>query len=265
MGGSSSKSTIQKLTDIATNVMNKSVQRCVTSATQNQMMDIDNEGGFAFMTGVTQKQGVSIDASCVESADTQTQIQNDLASQISAAVNSKTGDFTSGASKSVSNVDIKNILSTNINNDTLHESINEAIQRQGIKVHNKGGTLIMLGVSQEQGASMYVQAMLSSDQYSAALNKIAEKIDVSATSESKGIFSSLFDMLGSMFNSWTMMVAGIVLVVILLIFFTLRMFGGSAASVAASPEVQGAAAKYVAQTLQKGGGIMRKILRYSRM
>lgn len=251
MGGSSSKSTVQKLTDIATKVANSNIQHCVTMATQEQLLDIDNDGGTMILGNISQKQGVSINMECAMSTETQNQIQNDLASQISAAVNSSTGDFTSGKSKSVSDVDIKNILSTNISNENLSEEMTSSTQLQKLRIHNgPGGTVIASGVSQEQGSQMIASAMMTTGQYSGALNKIADTIDVTAKSESKGIFSSLFDMLGSMFNSWTMMIAGIVIAVIFLGFLLLRLLAGGSGGGALTAAAQAAAVKYVTQ---KGG------------
>lgn len=258
MGGSSSKSTVQKLTDIATKVANESVQRCIGAATQDQLIDIDNDGGTMILGNISQKQGISINMQCAMSSETQNKIQNDLASQISAAVNSSTGDFTSGKSKSISDVDIKNILSTSIDNDSLSEEVSTTLQNQKIKLHNgPDGTVLATGVSQEQGASLVVNAMMTSGQYSGALNKIADTIDVTAKSESKGIFSSLFDMLGSMFNSWTMMIAGIAIAVIILGFLLLKMLGGGlgggASNMGASNVLAAAVPMAAAKLVQKGG------------
>jgi hypothetical protein len=141
MGGSSSKTTVSKLTDIAMNVVNKNVQSCVVSATQSQLIRVQNVHGDVNLSGTTQKQGVSIDMKCAFSSATQNQIQDQLASEISNLAQSTTGDITSGKAQSVSTTDIKNILKSNVQNESLSEQVSTAIQKQTVSVTNVGGSV----------------------------------------------------------------------------------------------------------------------------
>lgn len=231
MGGSSSKSTVSKLTDIALNVVNKNIQSCVTSATQSQLIKIQNVHGDVDLSGTTQKQGISIDMKCAFSSATQNQIQDQLSSEISNLSKSTTGDITSGKASSVSTTDIKEILKSNINNENISQQVSTAIQQQTISVLNVGGSVTAANINQEQGITMVTNAIVNSEQFTTALTKVADRIDSTATSESKGIFTSLFDMVngvvGSFFGSWTMIIVAIIVAFLVIAFFIFMLLRGS--------------------------------------
>jgi len=236
MGGSSSKSTITKITDIAFNAVNKNVQSCVGSASQTQLIKVQNVHGDVNLSGTNQKQGVSINMKCIFSNDMQNQIQTQIASAITNQSKSMSGDFTAVAkSSSDTETTIKNILRTSIHNETLSEQVASSIQAQTLSLSDVGGSVTAIGFSQEQGAKVVSQAIVDTSQYTGALHKISDHIDSKAEAESKGVFNSMFDMLGSLFNSWTMIAVAIIAVFLLIGFVAFMMFGsfitGGSASV----------------------------------
>lgn len=226
MGGSSSKSSITKITDIAFNAVNKNIQSCVGAASQNQLIKIQNVHGDIDLSGTKQKQGVTINMKCAFSNEMQNQIQNQIASDISNYVQSKGGDITAlAASSSKSDTTIKNILKTSIHNETLSEQVASAIQSQTVSIADVGGSVIASGLTQEQGAKVVSEAIVDTAQYTGALMKVAAYVDAQAKAENKGIFNSMFDMLGSLFNSWTMIAVVFIAVFILIGFVAFIMFG----------------------------------------
>lgn len=199
MGGTSSKSTINKLTDIAYNATNRNIQSCVGAATQSQLIKINNVAGDVDLSGLKQKQGISINMQCAFSNAMQDKIQNDIASDISAELSAKGGDYTSmGKSSSKSNMDIKNIIKTNIDNENVSKQVSTTLQQQTVSVSDVGGSVIARDISQEQGAKIISEAIVNTTQYRGVLNKIAEEVDASVKSENEGIFNAAFGMMGSM-------------------------------------------------------------------
>lgn len=241
MGGSSSKSSITKVTDIAFKAVNRNIQSCVGAASQNQIIKLQNIHGDINLSGVKQKQGVTINMKCAFSNDMQNQIQNQIAADISNHVQSKGGDITALAkSSSKTETTIKNILKTSIHNETLSEQVASTLQAQTVSIADVGGNVIASGLTQEQGAQVISQAIVDTAQYTGALHKITDTVDAEAKSENKGIFNSMFDMFGNLFNSWTMIAVAIIAVFILIGFVAFMMFGsfftgGSSTTVVAAP------------------------------
>lgn len=245
MGASKSKSTVEKITTVATDVVNKNIQRCVVSATQSQLIKITDVHGDVDLTGVKQKQGVSIDMKCIFSNKMQTDIQNDIAATIAQQAQAKSGDITSapGGSSSSTATNIKNIFTNNIHNESLSEQVSSSLQQQTVMVSGVDGNVVAAGLSQTQGSEIIAKAMIDTAQYTGALTKVAESIDTASKAESVGIFNSLFGMFGNMYT-----VLGILFVLIVLVVLY-YMFSGS------SPAVQ------VKQVKQIAGGIFRRFRR----
>lgn len=198
MGGSSSKSTVSQLTSLAVDVVNKNVQSCVSGATQSQLIKLHNIHGDVKLTGISQKQGASVNLKCVFTDEVQNKMQNDIAEQISNFVKSSGGDLTSalGGSDSDSNIDIKNYFKTNIHNETVSKQVSTTMQQQTISAIDVDGSLVISDLDQEQSAKLVAEAIVTSSQYNGVLNTLAEKIDASSSSEEKGIFNSMFGMFG---------------------------------------------------------------------
>ena len=249
MGGSHSKSTVEKLTSISTDVVNKTIQRCVVQATQSQMIKISDVHGDVDLQGASQKQGVSIDMKCIFSNKTQNDIQDQIAGSIAQQVQAKGGDFTAlGGSSSSAATSIKNILTTNIHNESLSEQVTSSLQQQTVMVQGVDGNVVAAGLSQEQGSDIIAKAMIDTAQYTGAIHKIADAVDSSSKAESAGIFNSFFNMLGSFGNIFTMaIIAGVIFVVLI---FMYMMFGGRGS---AAVQVQRAGA-WLRKGLKLGGG-----------
>ena len=149
-GSSSSESTITKVTDIAYNAINHNMQSCVGSASQNQLIKLNNIHGNIDLRGVQQSQGVSVDMKCAFSTEVQNKIQDQIASDINNLVTSKGGDFTAGSSSSATNTNITNILKTTIDNKSVSEQVTQTMQSQTVSITDVGGNVIASGLTQEQ-------------------------------------------------------------------------------------------------------------------
>lgn len=225
MGGTSSKTTVNQLTDISTKIANSSIQSCVTAASQEQIVKISHTDGNVDLSGANQKQAVSVNMKCVMSNDTQNKIQNEMASQIANFAKSTGGDYTAvGASHASAETNIKNILSSSIDNESISKQMASSLQKQEIAVSDTHGNVIAKGLTQDQGADVISKALISNSQYTGALTKIADKIDSHTEAENKGIFNSMFDALGmtarsAMYGAIALVIAGIIGVAV---FFFIR-------------------------------------------
>jgi hypothetical protein len=203
MGGNTSKSTITQLTDIATDVATKNVQSCVGKASQDQLLLIKGTKGDVKIDNINQRQGATVDMKCLFNTETQDKMQNEMSQKIEGAVKAKGGLF---GSKAKQDIDIKNIFKTNINNETVSQQVSSTLQNQAAIIDKTKGSVIIGDVTQEQTATVIAETIVNSSQYTGVLKEIATKVDAKATSESGGIFGSLFGGIG-----------GIVFIVIIVI------------------------------------------------
>jgi hypothetical protein len=184
-----STTTIKQLNEVATEAITKNIQSCVVSATQDQLVKIQNTGGDVKIRSLNQKQGSTVDSKCLFSTKTQNDIQDQVAEKIDSVVKAKGGLF---ASNSKQNIDIKNLFKTSINNETVASQVSGTMQKQTVQIVDTDGSVIIGNMNQEQTAQVIAEAIINSGQYSEVLNGIATKIDAKAEAESSGIFGSLF-------------------------------------------------------------------------
>lgn len=222
MGASHSTSTIKQLNDIAIAVANKSVQSCVNTAMQSQLIKIKGVKGDVKITGLSQRQGATVDMKCVFSSETQNKMQSDISQEITNYVKAKGGDLTSalGGTSAKQNTDIKNIFQTSVHNETVANQVSSTLQSQTLSAEDIDGSLIIADLSQDQTAGVVAEAIISSSQYSGVLNNIATAIDAHAESQGGGIFTSLFAMISSI--GMYIVYAMVLLVVLVVMFYTGR-------------------------------------------
>lgn len=200
MGGTSSKSTIKQLNDIAMDVVNKNVQSCVGAAMQSQLIKIKGTKGDVSITGGKLRQGATVNMKCVFSTETQNKMQSQIAQEMSNFVKAKGGDITGGikGTNTDQSMDIENIFKTSIHNETVSKQVASTLQEQTISVEDTDGSVVIADFDLEQTASIVAEAIVKSSQYSGVINNIASKLDAKAESEGGGIFSAIFGMFGGM-------------------------------------------------------------------
>ena len=231
MGGSSSKTTYQQLTDIGINVANSQVQKCTASVSQSQLNQVQGVKGDVIIGKISQKQGAQVDLKCVFSANTQNDIQTKLAQEITQFAQSKGGDITAGFGRSSSeaNTNIKNIFKINVNNETVHASVSNIMQTMTNSYKDIGGNLVIEGIDQDQSAQNVAKAMMKSSQYSGALLDISTKIDQGAKSQGGGIFTNMFDMIGGIVGDLKGVILAIALAVAVVVGAGILIYGGKKA------------------------------------
>jgi hypothetical protein len=228
MGGSSSKTTFESLTEVAINVANEQVQKCTSTASQSQVLQIKGTKGDVKIGGFSQRQAVSIDMKCAFDNNTQSNLQAKLAQEITQMAEAKGGDITAGFgnSSSEANTNIRNLFSTNINNSSLMAAVSSTMQEQKISVEDTDGNVIIADVEQDQTARNMAEVMMSNTQYSGVLHEIATKIDQKAKSQGGGIFTNMFDMIGGIFENLKGVILAIVIAIAVAVGGGILIYGG---------------------------------------
>lgn len=223
MGGTTSKSTFQQLTDISTDVTTKTIMSCSTAATQNQMISLQNVKGDVNISGVNMNQGASINMSCIMSTDMQSQISTQVAAAIAQTAESKGQAVLSalGRTKSEAQTNIQTMIRNNITNVTQSDISASISQSQSITAANVGGNVVIANVSMEQSAKIVAQALMSTSAYQVAINDSATKMDQSSKSTEEnpvaGIIKSIGSAISSVMSAPIMIIGGIILFIVLII------------------------------------------------
>ncbi len=254
--GTQSRTTVNVLNEMCTNIIMKSSLSCITQATQNQLMLIANVSGNVDLNNVNLQQGSTIDVNCLMSAEKQTEMAQSAASQMAQYASSQGEAALSALGTTVSDAstNIRNKIQNNIDASTETEIKSALTQNQMIKVVNVGGNVLAQNVSMQQQASLVAKAMVTSKAYSSVINDTADKIDQSAQSKETNplavIWGTVLGGVGKIFSG-----PGFIIIVIaalgiggLLLF--LRSGGSLSAFTTSAPPPTTAAA---AGTLSGGG------------
>lgn len=227
VGGSKSSSSAELLNQIAISATQSIISRCVTQATQQQLLSVKNVAGNVSMSGVSMSQGASVDVKCMMTAQVQSAIQNQIANDIAQYAQSQSEAFIGALGQSIAEakVNIQNRLSLAVNQSTLQESFNAAIQDQQIEVANVGGNVIMKDISMAQSLQLTAETLINGTAYSTVINDIANAVDQTTDAKQTNPIAELIDSVGGIFSSWIGMViaiatvGGVVMLVFVFMFF----------------------------------------------
>ena len=220
MGGQQSKNTSEVITDISVNVAMDSIMTCTTSASQSQLLSLQNVRGNVTISDVSMKQGASISTTCVMDANKQNEIAGAVSSAISQHAEAKGQAVVSALGRTRSEVESKiyNKLTNNISAITSMELNSQIKQIQAVTAENIGGNVVVANLSMEQSAELVARALMKTQSYSSVINETAQAIDqVTKTEEENpiaGIISSVGDMMGKMFSAPVLMIGALLLGVI---------------------------------------------------
>lgn len=220
--GTQSKSTTDVLTSIALDVAQKNISRCVQAATQEQMIAVENVVGNVEISGVSLKQGMSVNMQCAMSSSMQSDIQSQIANQFTQQAKAEGIALLSALGRTDAEVqtNVRQIFQAHVDQTTLQESVMQALQKQAITVHTVGGSAIISNVTMEQSAEMVATATINSTGYTSAITEIANKVDQSTESKETGPLDTFFTMVKSAISSWIFMLVGLALIggIILIVF-----------------------------------------------
>ena len=224
MGGTQSKTTSEILTEIAINVTQENIARCIQAATQDQLIEVHRVAGDVTISGTTMEQGMSVDMQCTMSSEMQSDLQAKIAAAVSQYANAEGIALLSalGSTEATVENDIAGIFDAHVRQTNLQEAVQQSMQKQGVIVTDVGGNAVIRNVSMKQTMEVMAKAIITSSGYTSAIADISNKIDQSAKAKETGPLDSLFKMIGNITTGWFIMIIGIVLVGGLILIFFLK-------------------------------------------
>lgn len=213
--GPSSKTTVEVLNDICTQVTMDTIMKCTAVATQEQMIALKAKGDIT-ISDVGMSQGVSINMNCVMQADKQNEIKDKVSAAITQNADSKGQAFLSlfGNTKADAIANIKNKLTNTVTANDELDFKTQLSQQQTISAE-AGGNIIMANISMDQSAKIAASALMKTATYSTVINESANKMDQKASSEDKNPIAEMIKAVGSIFSIPVLILGGIVLAVVL--------------------------------------------------
>lgn len=217
MGGTSSKSEINQLTETISNIAMTNITKCQSSSNQNQNVVIRNTG-FRLWTNYKIKQTSTIDSTCAQDTAMQAKLQNDI---IAAIGNKSTAEgiaFLSafGNTRSEATTNLTNRVRNNVTMSNIMTHYNNISQSQNIESVNE---FIWLFDNLEavQGSEIFAAATLQSVQDADILNQIKTYIDQTSKAKEENPMQWIADIVGGMAQAVLLVVLFIILIIIAMI------------------------------------------------
>ncbi len=212
MGGTSSKTTSETITDIITNVAVKDMQQCASFIAQDQIITVSGNGNI--VSDVRMVQAATINMECYQKSRNIIDIQNAIVNSLNQAAASKASGFPTldSGTKSATYSKIIN----NIRNDITMEMIQNCVatinQKQAIYI--SGNRNITMNVAMEQTASQLKNCLAERIMQTSVGTEIQNLVKQEAASETKSPFSFITDIFGGMMNTIILIVGAIVLIIV---------------------------------------------------
>lgn len=198
MGGSESKTVVNQLSQVISDISMKSVLDCQVTADQTQNAVVNNTGWVLFGT-YKLEQATDIKSSCFSDTKRQAQFQNDVINAIKQASTASGSSIMPafGSTSSSSETNLTSIIKNTLTTSTLQKNYNAIKQNQNVTFNNAG----IVGYQQvqlTQGAQIFAASTLKALDDAGVFNTIKSHVDqTSDASNSLFSFGSLFSGLGS--------------------------------------------------------------------
>lgn len=217
MGTTSSQATINQITESIFNVSMQTVQDCVVTSTQKQVVKVKNTG-FKLFSKYDISQQTEVSSTCFADSNKEAQLQSSIASAIS---NTSTSEGVAlwpifGGTKSQAETNIKDILKGYVNMDNIQKAYTQIMQEQQTDFENESVILVDL-VDISQGAQVFAAATVKQVTKSGILSTIKNQIDQSSSATTENPFSFLSDM--SM--AFMVFILFIVFIILAIIFYSI--------------------------------------------
>lgn len=215
MGGTHSKSTAVSLTESLTDVVMSSIMSCTTSATQSQLVKLENIEGNVLIEDTDFTQASSVSVECIMNSQKQNEIANKVANALAQKAEAEGQAVLSalGSTSATAQSIIKNKITNKISDETKIELKTNMEQLQEIKAVNIGGDFVMRGTTFEQSAKAAARSLLHSEAYSSAVNEVATAIDQETKAKEKGPL----DFIGDIMKGWGLIIAIVAVVLVILL------------------------------------------------
>lgn len=195
MGTSHSKSVIENVTEIITNIAVSTVQDCEVSSYQTQTMNVRNTG-FTFWDSYKVVQSTEITNECFSNTEKEIDLQNKIINEIKQRITSKGISLLDafGKPKQEAEVNLSNLIKTAIKFDNINKTYTRILQEQRTDFSNSG-ILIFRTAEVIQGSKIFASAVIHELNRVGVFNTIENHIDQELQKKSTGIFDNLTDNL----------------------------------------------------------------------
>jgi len=216
MGGTVSKSTSEMINDMATNVLTSTLMNCMTTATQNQLLQFSNIKGNLDINSSNLTQASTFDVSCILSATNTQDMSNSIANVIAQVAESKGQAALSALGNTKADIvsDISNKISNNITNMSKTDVVNILTQGQQFVVDGITGNVTLANVSLSQQATVVSRAIVTSSAIASVVNSASSKIDQTAKSTETNPIADMINSVGTAIGSIFGSPGGIIIMVV---------------------------------------------------
>lgn len=212
MGGTSSKTISEQITNIITDTTVNDVQDCMAFVAQSQSLNIVGSGNIT--SGVSMVQSAQIDMNCYKQSKSITDLQQKIANKLQQSATSTSSGWPSlsiGTNAEAFSKMINNVVNT-VNLNFVQNCASSANQSQSINV--VGNRNITQSVAMGQTASIFKKCMTNTIANTTLNTDIQNYANQATTAESKNPFSFITDIFGGIFNSMMLIVGIVVLAVV---------------------------------------------------
>lgn len=201
MGGSSSKTSVQQLSQAISNVAMSTVQDCETSVAQTQNLNVNNTG-FKLWGQYHLDQQSEIRSDCFSDVAKQADLQNKIISTISQATTAQSvallGAF--GTSKSEADAKLTSMVKNNVTMSNIQKSYNNLKQTQNATFNNSG----VIGFEQvdlTQGSKLFAAATLQEVDKAGIFNQISSYVDQQSAAKQENPLDFIAKAIGAIGSS----------------------------------------------------------------
>lgn len=189
MGASQSKVEVNKMMDIASKILNKTIAENSSSISQNQRIEIKEARGDINISNINWSQFAQINMQALASSKVNNEITQQLTEALTsqATATSEALSLSVNSSQNLSNMTTK--LSSEIANEFTQKCSQHTEQNQEIVIGIAGSNVNITAVNWDQYAKQAIECTLNSVAKSATVAEVESIIDVSATAEGKGLLS----------------------------------------------------------------------------
>lgn len=179
------QSTAKMDSKVVTDIVNKSimenVSQCSSSVTAQQNISVSASGDIV-VGDIGQSQRVSLDFSCLQDSETQSDIKNDIAGKLNAMLDQKLKGSPLFSNTNASN-EQKTSMITKVTNSIEFSNMStcqaDASALQDINIETTDGKIIAGNITQEQGIDLVASCTSNQSGLQEAINEITQEVDAS--------------------------------------------------------------------------------------
>lgn len=189
MGASKSKVEVNKMMDIASKILNKTIAENSSTIQQNQRIEIKEAKGDINISNINWSQFAQINMQALSSSKVNNEITQQLTEALTAqaTATSEALSLSVNSSQNLSNLTTK--LSSEIANEFTQKCSQHTGQTQEIVIGIAGSNVNITAVNWDQYAKQAIECTLNAVAKSATVAEVESIIDVGATAEGKGLLS----------------------------------------------------------------------------